>query len=553
MIQAKGKKMTALHRGSHRRKPGGPLYLLLGALVMAFVGCGAPLVPDTPITGPDAPQLPAGNIVVPKSNTLISLAHDTLDFGSNLEQRWVEVEFDGDPALIFVISGESWVTTGIERRTALDNAIRLTVRVDRSQLPVGEHNASLTVGAVGANSVQLVIRATAFGANGPTGTLTISHQTLDFGSESVLLSTVLGNVGQEALTYTVESSVPWAQPSVSNGSLDGDSDTIHVRVSRYDLYPRTYFGWMEIRTNNGQIGVVHLILTVPDTPDPQPIPDGFDPDIPPNPVDPPDSPDPEPMQIIWFHSAAGWSDESLRLALASGRVTHVVVKGMHRADMSVNDPHVVSAIEIVRQSDAQLIWCRNLWPYENQTDVQQSDFFTAEYYERELEQLGIEADLIGVDLTAFDPEPYGSSVMKPLIKGGGGLVPLSEIQKQQLIEAVAGALDVYPPADYTLVAGTNLADNAYNFLNKLGQIKISQSTYYLNEWRIAHLTYHYDIFGAHLRTDPYRAGHPESPYFTIETLFERSDLYAEKDGLFLFASRLDALSVAQDLFDYSGN
>ena len=324
--------MYALHRGSHRRKPGGPLYLFLNALVMAFFGCGAPLVPDAPIAGPVTPQLSAGNIVVPKSNTLISLTHDTLDFGSNLEQRWVEVEFDGDPALIYVISGESWVTTGIERRTALDNAIRLTVRVDRSQLPVGEHKASLTVGAAGANSVQLVLRATAFGAKGPIGALTISHQTLDFGPESVLLSTVLGNVGEEALTYTVESSVPWAQPSVSDGRLDGDSDTIHVTVSRHDLYPRTYFGWMEIRADNGQIGVVNLILTVPDDPGPQPIPDGSDPDLP-NPDDPPDQ---EPMQIIWFHSAAGWSGESLRLALASGRVTHVVVKAMHRADMPMN-------------------------------------------------------------------------------------------------------------------------------------------------------------------------------------------------------------------------
>ena len=165
MPNTEGKKMY-IHRRRPRHIPSVRFYLSAISAITGFAGCGVPAPTELSVldgSTPTVPQLSTGTTIGPKSNNQISLDRDTLDFGSNLAQRWLEINFDGDPALIYVINGELWVDSRIERGRALDDAIRLTIDIDRSQLAIGEHSAILTVG-VDACAVPAVLRYGASGA-----------------------------------------------------------------------------------------------------------------------------------------------------------------------------------------------------------------------------------------------------------------------------------------------------------------------------------------------------------------------------------------------------
>ena len=68
-------------------------------------------------------------------------------------------------------------------------------------------------------------------------------------------------------------------------------------------------------------------------------------------------------QIIWFHSVSSNDPASLKLALSSGMVSHVLMLYMHRNDADFRDEKVQYATRLVKAYGAKLIWCRDLWPY----------------------------------------------------------------------------------------------------------------------------------------------------------------------------------------------
>ena len=125
------------------------------------------------------------------------------------------------------------------------------------------------------------------------------------------------------------------------------------------------------------------------------------------------SKDREPPVIIWFHNGVYDSTEALKTTLSSGLVTHVMIKYMHRADASWRKKIAVrQAIEITKKSNAELIWCRNLWPYYNNKGVTEDTIFDPNYYINEIQQLRSEAKTMGAQYTAFDMEAYGYSPLQ---------------------------------------------------------------------------------------------------------------------------------------------
>lgn len=254
--------------------------------------------------------------------------------------------------------------------------------------------------------------------------------------------------------------------------------------------------------------------------------------------------------IIWFHSGVANSVESLEVALSSEMVTHVLLLHMHRADADwKTHSEVQRAIAVVKASPAELIWCRDLWPYYANEGIDFDLLFDPAYYTQEIEALRAEAKEIGARLVALDLEPYGNSPMKQYLSTNAH--PFDTKRLQDLRDAVDEAVRRVGKVDYTLPAGWFRDVHPYQVLASLGEARITEKTYYANENVIRRITHPYEVFGVHLNTTRLRPANPDSPYFRVSDVFDRSDLWSDKNQLFFYSTREDCLAVAKDLVTYA--
>jgi len=253
--------------------------------------------------------------------------------------------------------------------------------------------------------------------------------------------------------------------------------------------------------------------------------------------------------IIWFHGVNYNSFESLKYVLSSGMVTHVMVLYMHRADANwKTSDETLQAIKMVKDSKAKLIWCRDLWPYYKNEGIKLSDFFDPNYYVREITYLRAEGKQIGADFVAIDTEPYGYSPMKRYLKSD--TLPNTQ-QRELLRQVIAGVVKRVGKVDFVLPAGTRDLNHPYNILSAVGENRICEGTYYFNYHRLRTINYPYEIFGAYVNTVRENAEHRELPFFLVSDVFEHSELWAGKKGLFLYSDRQGSLKAAMALWYYS--
>ncbi len=253
--------------------------------------------------------------------------------------------------------------------------------------------------------------------------------------------------------------------------------------------------------------------------------------------------------IIWYHNGATNSIESLKIALSSGLVNHVMIYARHRDCLDWESmPNVLEAIQLVKDSSAKLIWSRCLWPYWDQSNIKPEYFFNVAYYLAEIELVRLEAEEMGADFVALDIEAYGHSIMKVPISRGDWLYPSQQTVMRntvsEVVEAVGQVDFIYPAGNARRPAAP------WNFLSKLGKNPISEDTYHNNSERLAQIWYEYKIFGAYLNTTKVREDRPELNYYLVPEIFEKVHLWAGK-GLFLYSKEGNALAVAQALLAYS--
>ena len=254
--------------------------------------------------------------------------------------------------------------------------------------------------------------------------------------------------------------------------------------------------------------------------------------------------------VIWFHSGVANSIESLKVALSSGLITHVLLLDMHRADADwKKSPDVLRAIAIVKQSQAKLIWSRDLWPYRNNAGITPAVLFDSKYYIQEIRALRAEAEAMGAPLVGLDLEPYGTSPLRQcLVKNNPAL---TAEQVKRLHSAVQEAISQVGRVDYVLPAGQGGRKHPYEELALLGTARIAEATYYANDQRIKRVRHPYEVFGAFVSPHRYRAVNPKSPYFLVQDIFERTDLWSSRNQLFLYSRPEECLDVARDLVAYA--
>ena len=266
------------------------------------------------------------------------------------------------------------------------------------------------------------------------------------------------------------------------------------------------------------------------------------------------SADPEQGQedplVIWYHSGEHRSTRSLRTVLKSDLITHVVIKYRHLSDGEWNeDPYVREAIEIVRRSNAKLIWARTMWPWYVVEDSRPQDLYDPSYYIRQIQNLRAEAAEMGADMVALDMEPYANSPMKVYFKGGDRIW-LNAKQLRDIQDAVNRAIEVAGKVDIVFPAGSMNRSNPYNILARFGEIRVSEHTYYDNPSAIKNIKYPYEMFGVQLSTVKENEKQPHLPYYLVEEIFEKKYLWSGTKGLFIYTSSRSSFVVAKALAAY---
>ncbi len=252
--------------------------------------------------------------------------------------------------------------------------------------------------------------------------------------------------------------------------------------------------------------------------------------------------------IIWWHLA--WDDPAyLQNVIDSGLVTHIMINNAHRKDVWPENQtikvNILKAIEMIRKVGIKIIWSRDLWPYENQSGIELGDFFDSSYYIQEISFLKKEAAELGADFRSLDTEPYGTSPMKQYLKGDR--TPLTPEQETELANAIQTAITAEGKVDFIYPAGSLDSSHPYNELAKLGNRKIAENTYYDEKINIP---YSYEIFGAFVDYKP--GDYSGHPLYTIQTIFNKSDGWINKNGLFLYSQGdNNTIEVSKQLLAYS--
>lgn len=263
----------------------------------------------------------------------------------------------------------------------------------------------------------------------------------------------------------------------------------------------------------------------------------------------PQEPKEKPI-IIWHYHSIRDTTDSLKLALSSGLITHVSIGGtLHRRDLNYwKNPRTLQAITIVKNAGAKFIWLRLLWPIRNVESSSAEDLFDPNYYIQEIRSLRTEGMKMGADFVALDVEAYGKTPLKKYLIGRNRL---TKEQEQELEHVIKKVIKTVGKVDFILPIGDVPPENPTHIISELGKNRISETTYYDNKELLARIKYPYEIFGVYLNTIKKNKEHPKLPLYLPREIFDRSQLWSDKKGLFIFPKENRALEVARELVAYS--
>lgn len=170
-----------------------------------------------------------------------------------------------------------------------------------------------------------------------------------------------------------------------------------------------------------------------------------------------------------------------------------------------------------------------------------------EYYAREIREILKESKTLRAEFTALDTEPYGNAPVTPVIRGKN--IDFRRLWPG-LSEAVRKATEKAGQVDYVYPAGLTVKQHLYNALSGLGKQRIAEMTYFDNPRVLRTINFHYDILGFFVHTHREREGHPTNPFFRLEQVFLRRELWESKDAIWIYQAR-ELPELARELVEYA--
>lgn len=199
----------------------------------------------------------------------LSVSVTSLDFGTTSTSRAFLVRNRGEGDMNFVCTTDaSWITFTGGEGTSSGGYKTVRTYANRDGLAPGEYSATITVTAGDQQhtiAVAMTVRAASGGSGSSPPNLTVSRTELTYSPSQRRMSLLLRNTGSGDLNYTVQSNVPWAQPSITAGVARRTYTTLAINVDRTGLAAGEYSGVIAIDAENSQHFDVSLLMTVADS------------------------------------------------------------------------------------------------------------------------------------------------------------------------------------------------------------------------------------------------------------------------------------------------
>lgn len=185
------------------------------------------------------------DFTITPSQGQLELSQKTLDFGNQNTTLAFDVINKGNATLNWEISEDvSWLSCS-PTSGSIDKGGKATVivNVKREGLERGTYSQTIAVSSNGGSEVMRVDMAVQ-GLN-----MTISPETLDFGSVTSSMQMTMSNNGTGSISYTLKPNKDWVKLNKTTGSFSS-SEVVTVSVNREGFSEGNYEASIEIRIND---------------------------------------------------------------------------------------------------------------------------------------------------------------------------------------------------------------------------------------------------------------------------------------------------------------
>ena len=225
-------------------------FLLVSILLILFLSCSEdnPVEPEN--EPPDVPTL---------NQALNTPAHGSIGQSITPVLRWTCSDPEGDPLTYDVHFGKTSsppVISASQSETSFECGILDYDTKYYWRIVARDNNGNATSSPMWD-----------FKTLSQEGTLRVSLDTLDFGSNKDTLQFIISNPEDGDLTWATTPSHSWLQVNPVNGITSTEEDTVSVIVDREQLATGTYIGYVTVESSNGTDTVYVLVFEPEDIPD----------------------------------------------------------------------------------------------------------------------------------------------------------------------------------------------------------------------------------------------------------------------------------------------
>ena len=180
------------------------------------------------------------------SVAVLSVTPTSLDFGSTETTKTFTISNTGTGTLTWNITDDSnWITVSPASGNTSTATDQITVTVDRSNMASGMHTGSVSI--ISNNGTKTV----SVSASKEVPDLSVSPQSLDFGSSEEDKSFFITNSGTGTLTWNVSDDKDWISVIPVSGSTSFETDELNVKVDRSNLGAGIHTGTITVTSNGG--------------------------------------------------------------------------------------------------------------------------------------------------------------------------------------------------------------------------------------------------------------------------------------------------------------
>ena len=212
------------------------------------------------------PVSPGDPTPTQSGDPILYVTTDTLAFGQSSTTRSFGVRNDGTGTLVYSVECSApWVTITPQSGTNTGATDQIQVTVNRSALAPGLHTTTVIVASLDGQQHAIELSVTVANPNaGAQPELAVSTDWITAGSVNKTVTfSVLNGTQVGVVSYTIESSVPWATVTPSSGTVGTEADTITVKINRDLLYTGHHEASLVVRDAAGPTLTVALLVDKP--------------------------------------------------------------------------------------------------------------------------------------------------------------------------------------------------------------------------------------------------------------------------------------------------